>query len=111
MDFTFSHVAEQSVLFVVVCHRSVIFHDATLEGFRDRSYSEVVQSNVQCHSHQIDSPILQCRNKLCTVLQRPALYGDDCMPLVMRSSPTLSITLHHCPLLHQGGTVSEAISW
>lgn len=75
----------------VCCHHtSVGFHDTTLEGFRDRR----------------DSPVLRRRTNLCTVL-----YGDDSVPLVMRSSPALSITLHHGPLLHQGGTVSEAISW
>lgn len=74
--------------------------EATLEA------SEAENSKVRHHSDRIDSPILRSRTNPCTVL-----YGDDSVPSVMRSSPALSITLHHGPLLHQGGTVSEAISW
>lgn len=74
--------------------------EATLEA------SEAEKSKVPHCSDQIDSPILRSRTNLYTVL-----YGDDTVPSVMRSSPALSITLHHGPLLHQGGTVSETISW
>lgn len=78
----------------------VFVTEATLEA------SEAEKSKLRHRSERIVLPILRRRTNLCTVL-----YGDDSVPSVMRSSPALSITLHHGPLLHQGGTVSEAISW
>lgn len=50
--------------------------------------------------------------KLFLRIFRPSYsYAYDCVALMMITSPTLSITLYYCPLLHQGSTISKAISW
>lgn len=82
-----------------LCH----FPWCHLEGFCDRSYSTgfgngTVESATQFSQSRL--PYFTVQTYLCAVLHCHTLYGDDCVPLVMRSSPTLSITLSCCPLLH-----------
>lgn len=44
--------------------------------------------------------------------RQPYEYACVCsQPLMIITSPMLSITLHYCPLPRQGSTISEAISW